>query len=150
MAQQQDERTDPLWAIPMGIFVAGFFAAMVYYASLGSNVPESYTSVMITGFLAFIGFLMLLDVISRRRWRWQSPTIIVGTLAAVNCFIMLPFVKTFIGGYSFGFMFASLGVTVFLAVFFYVAFFTSTNSGVSKPVSTEARPPYVSFLSLLW
>lgn len=125
MTQQQDEPINRLWSIPMIAFVAGFLATMIYYASLGSNVPESYTSVMLTGFLGLMGFLMLLDALSRRHWRWQSPTIIVGSCAALNCFMMLPFVKTLICGYSIGFVIASLGVDVFLAVFFYVTFFTS-------------------------
>jgi hypothetical protein len=89
---------------------------------------------MLTGFLGFIGFIMLLDVLSRRHWRWQSPTIIVGSLAALNCFMMLPFVNNLVDGYSVGFVLASLGVTVFLSVFFYVAFFTS-------PMSTPTLVP---------
>jgi uncharacterized membrane protein len=149
MTQLQDERINRLWAIPMVIFNVGFFVAMLYYASLGSNIPDSYTSVMLTGFLGLIGFLMLLDVLSRRHWRWQSPTIIVGSFAALNCFMMLPLVNVLFGGYSVGFVLASLGVTVFLAVFFYVAFFTTPAlTPAPNPASTDTKPSNVSLLSL--
>ena len=120
---ETDERVNRLWAIPMVAFVGAFLLAMIYYGSLGSNVPESYTTIMLSGFLGLIGMFMAVDVLSRHRY--QSPTIIVGSLAALNCFIMLIFVKSSFRGYSIGFLGSSIGVAVFLLVFFYVAFFTT-------------------------
>jgi len=114
-------RTNRLWAIPIIIFIAAFFLAMIYYASL-PTVPESYSSIMLQGYPAFITALVVVDIFSRRRL--ASLTIIVGGLAWLSFYISLPFVNTTWLGLSMGFVLATSAFTAFLSIFFYVAFFS--------------------------
>jgi hypothetical protein len=105
----------------MAIFVIAFFSSMIWYASLGPTIPESYSSIMLQAFPLIIGTFSFWDILSRRKYK--SPTLIVGAFAVLSCFISLPFVGIIWGGYSVGFVAATVSVTAFSVVFFYIAFF---------------------------
>jgi len=115
------EKVNPLWVIPMAIFTGVFCISMMWYACLGSTVPESYSTIMLQGFPLIIGTFTAWDVLGRRKY--ETPTLAVGAIAYLMCFISLPFVNIMWEGFSIGFVLATLSVTLFLVIFSYVVFF---------------------------
>jgi hypothetical protein len=117
-----ETRISRWWAVPTTIGIGAFSFAMLSYASLGSTVPETYSSIMLQAYPLILGTLTLWDILARRKYK--DPVLVIGFIVFLNCFVSLRFVNNLWFAYSMGFVSATIGVTFFLCVFAYVVFFT--------------------------